>query len=71
MDEPRSDPTDPTERLAFHLGVTPALLAAKFKDLGLRVVNDTSIEAQEAAGKDWMRKLRNGTLSERKIVGQS
>ena len=65
MDEPRSDPTDPTERLAFHLGVTPALLAAKFKDLGLRVVNDTSIEARpyddpatKSAGKDFERRIR-------------
>ena len=64
MDEPRSDPTDPTERLAFHLGVTPALLAAKFKDLGLRVVNDTSIEARyddpatKTAGKDFERRIR-------------
>ena len=67
-----AEPADPNERLALHLGVAPAVLAAKFKELGLRVVdvNDTTNAEQEARHVDWMRKLRDGSLSERKIIGQ-
>jgi hypothetical protein len=63
--------TAPNERLAQAIGVAPAVLAQKFKELGLRVVdvNDTTNAEQEALHVEWMRKLRNGTLSERKIIG--
>lgn len=61
---------DPNERLALHLGVAPAVLAAKFKELGLRIVDDAGNEAQEARHVEWMRKLQDGTLSQRKIIGQ-
>lgn len=62
---------DPNARLAQAIGVAPDMLSAKFKELDLRVVdvNDTTNSEQEALHVEWMRKLRNDTLSERKIVG--
>jgi hypothetical protein len=67
-----TDSTDPNERLAQRLGIPPAVLAARFKELGLRVVdvNEVTNTEQETRHVEWMRRLRNGTLSERKIVGQ-
>jgi hypothetical protein len=63
--------TNPNARLAHRLGVAPDVLAAKLRELGLRVVdsNDTTNAEQESRHVEWMRKFQNGTLSERKIIG--
>lgn len=47
------------------LDIKPATLADRLRRLGLRVVN----EGQDEAHAEWMRKFRDGTLSERKIIG--
>lgn len=59
-------PDDPYALLANKLGVDADVLQAKLRELGLSLHNN----AQEAAHAEWMRKFRDGTLSERKIIGR-
>jgi hypothetical protein len=58
-------PDDPYALLGAKIDVAPDVLRAKFRELGLSLHND----AQEIAHLEWTRKFRDGTLSERKIVG--
>jgi hypothetical protein len=59
---------DPVTKLARRLGLDPTLLAAQAQSVGVVVVDVADPTAQTARYLAWERKLRDGTLSERKII---